>query len=121
MLKNRLKHKLAAGEPVTVVAPFAPSAGPVELLGDLGLDGVFFVAPGDLAQSMGYPGQMDHPQVFGAINDALRRIRAAGRVSGALTTPNSVDRDLALGVQYLYVSLTSLLTPAAAAFIRRVR
>ena len=30
-------------------------------------------------------------------------------------------RDLALGVQYLYVSLTSLLTPAAAAFIRRVR
>src|SRR5438552_3313634 len=110
MLKNRLKHKLAAGEPVTVVAPFAPSAGlavlleVVEALDNLDdslrvedID-VFFVAPGDLAQSMGYPGQMDHPQVLGAINDALRRIRVAGRVSGALTTPNSVDRDLALGV-----------------------
>src|SRR5205807_4667068 len=30
---------------------------------------VYFVAPGDLAQSMGYPGQMDHPQVTAAIED----------------------------------------------------
>jgi 2-keto-3-deoxy-L-rhamnonate aldolase RhmA len=82
---------------------------------------VFFVAPGDLSQSMGFPGQMDHPQVKAAIEDALRRIRAAGRTSGALTTPALLDRHLELGVLFLYVGLTSLLSPAVAEFVRRVQ
>jgi 4-hydroxy-2-oxoheptanedioate aldolase len=248
MRSNPLKHKLAAGRPATIVAPFAPSAGLVELLGHLGFDGVFldcehgssgwdevenmvraadlagfssvvrverndaatitraldrgaggvqvphvntadealaavrhvkfapvghrgwsggrtafgiddmaqyarlanaetllavmleeveaienlddilrvegidvfFVAPGDLAQSMGHPGETNHQAVTTAIDDALRRIRAAGRTSGALTTPATVDHYLDLGVQYLYVALTSLLAPAAAAFVQRL-
>jgi 4-hydroxy-2-oxoheptanedioate aldolase len=82
---------------------------------------VFFVAPGDLAQSMGYPGRMHHPQVVAAMEDALRRIRAAGRVSGTLTTPQLVGRHLELGVQFLYIGLASLLEPAAAEFFRRAR
>ena len=82
---------------------------------------VFFVAPGDLSQSMGFPGQMDHPQVKAAIEDALRRIRAAGRTSGALTTPAMLDHHLELGVLFLYVGLTSLLSPAVAEFVRRVQ
>jgi len=82
---------------------------------------VFFVAPGDLAQSMGYPGEMSHPAVTRTIDDALRRIRAAGRISGALITPDTLDHHLGLGVQYVYVALTSLLTPATAAFVQRVR
>ena len=82
---------------------------------------VFFVAPGDLAQSMGYPGRTNHPQVVAAMEDALRRIRAAGRVAGTLTTPQLLDRHLELGVQFLYVGLGSLLQPAAADFVRRVQ
>jgi 4-hydroxy-2-oxoheptanedioate aldolase len=82
---------------------------------------VFFVAPGDLAQSMGHPGEVDHPEVQAAIDDALKRIRAAGRISGTLTTPATVQRYLDLGVQYLYVGLASLLTPAAKSFIGTVR
>jgi 4-hydroxy-2-oxoheptanedioate aldolase len=81
---------------------------------------VFFVAPGDLAQSMGYPGHTNHPQVVAAIEDALRRIRAAGRVSGTLTTPQLLARHLELGVQFLYVGLGSLLEPASTDFVRRV-
>jgi 4-hydroxy-2-oxoheptanedioate aldolase len=80
---------------------------------------VFFVAPGDLAQSMGHPGRVNHPEVVAAIEDALRRIRAAGRVSGTLTTPAMLERHLELGVQFLYVGLSSLLTPAAAEFVQR--
>src|SRR5215207_3011722 len=38
---NALKQKLAAGQVATVVAPTAPSPGLVELLGQLGFDGVF--------------------------------------------------------------------------------
>ena len=80
---------------------------------------VFFVAPGDLAQSMGLPGQTSHPHVTAAIDDALRRIRAAGRVSGTLTTPATLEHHLELGVQFLYVGLGALLAPAAAGFVRR--
>jgi len=81
---------------------------------------VFFVAPGDLAQSMGYPGETSHPAVSQAIDDALRRIRAAGRVSGALVTPETLQHHLDLGVGYVYVGLPSLLAPAAAAFVQHV-
>ena len=82
---------------------------------------VFFVAPGDLAQSMGHPGQMDHPEVTAALEDALRRIRAAGRTPGTLTTPAMLERHLELGVLFLYVGLASLLAPAAKAFIQKAR
>ena len=89
----------------------------------LRVDGVdvFFVAPGDLAQSMGLQGQAGHPSVQNAIDDALRRIRSAGRVSGTLTTPKTLDRYLDIGVQFLYVGLQSLLEPASLDFIRRVK
>ena len=53
------------------------------------------------------------------MEDALQRIRAAGRVSGTLTTPALLDRHLELGVQFLYVGLQSLLSPAAGDFIQR--
>jgi 4-hydroxy-2-oxoheptanedioate aldolase len=82
---------------------------------------VFFVAPGDLSQSMGYPGRTDHPQVIAAVEDALRRVKAAGRVAGTLTTPAMLDRHLELGVLFLYVGLPSLLSPAVADFVRRVQ
>jgi 4-hydroxy-2-oxoheptanedioate aldolase len=81
---------------------------------------VFFVAPGDLAQSMGLPGQTSHPQVTAAMDDALRRIRAAGRIAGTLTTPAMLEHHLELGVQFLYVGLSSLLAPAATDFVARV-
>src|SRR5712692_83166 len=41
MVNTRVKDKLAAGQPATVIAPFASSAGLVELLGHQGFDGVF--------------------------------------------------------------------------------
>src|SRR6266851_2210019 len=41
MSTNTLKQKLAAGRAATVIAPFANSAGLVELLGHLDFDGVF--------------------------------------------------------------------------------
>ncbi|MDQ3811362.1 MAG: aldolase/citrate lyase family protein [Chloroflexota bacterium] len=82
---------------------------------------VFFVAPGDLAQSMGYPGSPGHPRVQAAIDDTLRRVRAAGRVSGTLVTPGDLEHYLELGVLYVYVGMAALLTPAADVFVQRVR
>jgi len=82
---------------------------------------VFFVAPGDLAQSMGYPGQMDHPKVQAAIDDAVGRIRGAGRAPGVLATPATVRRYLEWGARFLYVSLASLLDPGARDFLAALR
>lgn len=46
----------------------------------LRVDGVTcpFVGPADLAASMGYIGQPDHPEVMAIIRDIIRRVRAAG-------------------------------------------
>ncbi len=82
---------------------------------------VFFVAPGDLAQSMGFPGQMDHPKVQAAIDDAVARIRTAGRAPGVLATPVTVRRHVERGALFLYVSLASVLDPGAKDFLAAVR
>lgn len=48
-----------------------------------GVDGVF-IGPADLHASMGHAGQTDHPDVKNAIDDALRRIAAAGKAPGVI-------------------------------------
>src|SRR5689334_2118251 len=40
-MNTRIKDRLAAGQPTTIVAPFGTSAGLVELLGHMDFDGVF--------------------------------------------------------------------------------
>jgi len=54
-----------------------------ELLAVEGID-VFFIGPADLSASMGYVGQMNHPEVQATIEKLVQRIRAAGRVAGTV-------------------------------------
>lgn len=49
-----------------------------------GVDGVF-VGPADLSADMGHPGQPDHPDVEAAIDHAIARIVAAGKIAGIIT------------------------------------
>jgi 4-hydroxy-2-oxoheptanedioate aldolase len=49
-----------------------------------GIDAIF-VGPSDLAASLGFPGQANHPVVREAVLDAIRRIRRAGLPPGILT------------------------------------
>ena len=53
-----------------------------------GVDGVF-VGPGDLAASLGHAGQLMHPTVVAAVEDAVKRIRACGKPAGILTPDNA--------------------------------
>ncbi|WP_459615149.1 aldolase/citrate lyase family protein [Bordetella sp. 2513F-2] len=48
-----------------------------------GVDGIF-VGPGDLSASMGLHGQVTHPRVNAAVDDAIARIRACGKAPGIL-------------------------------------
>jgi 4-hydroxy-2-oxoheptanedioate aldolase len=49
-----------------------------------GVDGVF-IGPADLHASLGYPGETANPKVMPIIDDAIRRIRKAGKAPGILT------------------------------------
>jgi len=49
-----------------------------------GVDGVF-IGPADLHASLGYPGETANPEVMPIIDDAIRRIRHAGKAPGVLT------------------------------------
>lgn len=86
------------------------------------VDGIdaFYVAPGDLAQSMGHTGEVAHPEVQQAIDDALGEIITAGRVAGTLVTDATVERYIGMGVKVLGVSPAPWLASGAMAFRERV-
>ncbi|MFG1287847.1 aldolase/citrate lyase family protein [Xanthobacter versatilis] len=56
-----------------------------------GIDGIF-VGPADLAASLGHAGDLKHPRVVAALEDAIRRIQAAGRPAGILTGDEAFAR-----------------------------
>ena len=63
---------------------------------------VFFVAPSDLAASMGHLGKVDHPDVQRTVDHALARIQERGRVAGTLTTNDNVGKYADAGVRFLF-------------------
>ena len=70
-----------------------------EILKVPGID-VFFVAPSDLAQTMGHIGNLTHPEVQQTIDGALKRIVDAGRIAGTLVTDENRERYLEMGVKF---------------------
>lgn len=52
--------------------------------GILQLEGfdVLFIGPYDLSQSLGYPGQVDHPVVVKAIEELAKKVSASGKTLG---------------------------------------
>ena len=61
----------------------------------------FFVAPSDLATSMGHIGNMGHPDVQATIDKSITKIVKAGRVCGTLVNAGNVERYTRLGVRAL--------------------
>jgi 4-hydroxy-2-oxoheptanedioate aldolase len=68
-----------------------------------GVDGIF-IGPGDLSADLGHLGSPAHPDVQAAIEDAIRRIRAAGSIAGILTGDEALARRyIELGCLYVAV------------------
>ncbi len=79
-----------------------------------GVDGVF-IGPADLAADMGHMGNAAHAEVQAAIMDALRRIKAAGKAPGILSTRDEMTNDsIAAGAQFVAVGADVLLLGQAA-------
>ena len=81
---------------------------------------VFFAPPGDLAQSMGYPGQPTHPEVVATVDRAIKQIVDAGRVAGAVSNDAIVESQIADGVRFLTVRSNDWLAAAARGYLERV-
>lgn len=67
-----------------------------------GVDGIF-IGPADLAASLGYPGEPNHPEVTKAVLESIRRIRAAGLPPGILTLSPEV-REQAIEAGAVFVA-----------------
>jgi 4-hydroxy-2-oxoheptanedioate aldolase len=68
-----------------------------------GVDGVF-IGPADLHASLGYTGETGNPAVVPMIEDAIRRIRQAGKAAGVLTSAEAeVRRYIAAGSSFTAV------------------
>jgi 4-hydroxy-2-oxoheptanedioate aldolase len=85
-----------------------------------GID-VFFIGPSDLSQSLGHPGDPQAPPVARAIEDSLRRMRAAGRTPGMPASAEKVRDLLDLGVRYIYTHLPRLVAGSAMAYLMNAR
>ena len=82
---------------------------------------VFFVAPADLAQTMGHIGNHTHPDVQATIDKALAQIVAAGKTAGTLATDDNVARYRDAGVRFFLTGWTNWVSQGAKAFLQRVR
>jgi len=65
---------------------------------------IFFVAPNDLATSMGHIGNMGHTEVQQTIDRALTKIVQSGRVAGTLVNSGNVERYTRMGVRVVMTS-----------------
>lgn len=78
-----------------------------------GID-VLFIGPNDLAQSMGHPGEIGHPDVQATIDQVCEKISAAGITMGtvagdAATANKAIDR----GIQLIGANSVGLLAAAS--------
>ena len=70
-----------------------------------GVDGVF-IGPADLSASMGHRGNPGHPDVQAAIEDAIARIRQAGKAAGILSADEKLARRyIELGAGFVAVGV----------------
>ena len=80
---------------------------------------VFFVAPSDLAQTMGHIGNTGHPDVQAAIDGAISRIVSAGRTAGTLVNDNNLGSYVEKGVRFTMTSWNGWVASGAAQFLEK--
>jgi 4-hydroxy-2-oxoheptanedioate aldolase len=72
-----------------------------------GIDGIF-IGPSDLAADFGHLANPKHPEVQAAIADGCKRIRAAGKGAGMLTSDaEEIVRYLDMGFTFVAVGSDS--------------
>jgi len=81
---------------------------------------VFYVAPGDFAQSMGLIGQTTHPDVLKVIDEAIAKIVANGKIAGALVNDGTANDYIAKGARFLGIPWTPWVANGARNFLNNL-
>ncbi len=82
---------------------------------------VFFIGAGDLSQSMGYTGQMTHPDVQAMVERGVKAITGAGRIAGCSCPDALIPKFLGLGVRYFHSGVNRLLQQSSEAYLKMTR
>ncbi|MEP6501699.1 MAG: 4-hydroxy-2-oxoheptanedioate aldolase [Betaproteobacteria bacterium] len=78
-----------------------------------GVDGVF-IGPADLSASMGLLGQPSHPEVRTVVENAIARIRRAGKAAGVLAVEEAIARRyIELGAHFVAVGVEATMLASA--------
>jgi 4-hydroxy-2-oxoheptanedioate aldolase len=81
---------------------------------------VFFVGPSDLSQSLGHPGDRSHPDVQSAIEEAFKKIHAAGKSSGTPGEAAAAAKHVEQGILYHYTHSQNLIAASGRAYLKAV-
>jgi 2-dehydro-3-deoxy-L-rhamnonate aldolase len=86
-----------------------------------GID-VYFVGPGDLAVSMGYPHDLNHPDVLGVVDKTIGRIRDRGRIAGTYVGDATRGRQvIEAGAHFVVTILTPHMVRGGQEFLGALR
>ena len=76
---------------------------------------VWFIGPFDLSADLGHPGEVEHPEVRAAVDEALDALRAAGAAIGAFARDGADARDWrSRGAQLILISSDVMLLAGSA-------
>jgi 4-hydroxy-2-oxoheptanedioate aldolase len=78
---------------------------------------VFFVAPSDLAQSMGYINDLGNKEVINTIDNALNKIIDSGRTAGTMCNLANTNKFARMGVQFLFAGTGEWMANGAKQFV----
>ena len=81
---------------------------------------VYFVAPSDLAQTMGHIGQPSHPEVLAVVDQCIDQIVGAGKVAGFLVNEDTVGRYIEKGARFFLTNWQPWLARGANQYLSRV-
>ena len=81
---------------------------------------VFFVAPGDLAQTMGHLGGPTHPDVVQTVDLALKKIVDSGRTAGTLVNDSNFEAYIDKGVRFVMTGWQQWVLAGSGAYLDKI-
>jgi 4-hydroxy-2-oxoheptanedioate aldolase len=79
---------------------------------------VVFIGSYDLSQSLGFPGEINHPMVKNIIEEAIKKIVNSGKAAGVIaSSPDSIKYWIELGVKFITCHQTMILSEALGNFV----
>lgn len=83
---------------------------------------VIFIGPNDLSQSLGVPGEKNHPDVFAAMMRVVEAVRPTGITIGTMVGSAAEAKEWQVrGVNYITVTLETMLRGACQNYLKAVR